>query len=342
MPHCHDFCGRDCQLFFNRQLIAHAVNRSYSNHATVSASMLCQRERCSNIRYPKSEVFDSSDANKRRLAYVEWMAGTRVPQLHGFCCRKCSMKDVDCMASATAPDEEPLDADASLSEAHSFVHDIMQRYPKQAASWNPHNNAIAPNRAGTGQFLVYARFKVMSSDSECWQRHLVLVDTGSAISMVSRTLMYYLDDTPRLSHIRVVGVHAEARSMDSATHASGPGFVQVFGGPLLEERSWVQLRVVTAHPAHLRGFVMLLSFLDFCRLGWSYDQHRAGLMSAVPAGGIADLPDMDFGFDPAQRDPLDAAVHYPQYYPAPSRCPATIDPAEPAAPRRPSSGGRGE
>ena len=294
------------------------------------------------MRYPEDAVFDVGTPQERRDAYLGWYTGEKIPGLKGYCCRTCMMNDVSVMAAGPAPRAEPLDTGADLSKALSLVDDIMLRYPKQAASWNPHNNAIAPNRAGTGQFLVYGRFKVLSNDDECWQRHLVLVDTGSAISMASKTVMYYLDDTPRLSHIRVVGVHAEARSMDSTAHASGPGFVQVFGGPLLAERSWVQLRVVTAHPSHLRGFVMLLSFLDFCRLGWSYDQHRASMMRAVPAGGVADLPDMDFGFDPEISDPLDGATFYPQYYPAPSRCPVTVDPSKLAAPRRPTSGGRDE
>jgi hypothetical protein len=87
---------------------------------------------------------------------------------------------------------------------------------------------------------------------------------------------------------------------------------------------------------------MLLSFLDFCRLGWSYDRHRANMMRAVPVGGVADLPDMDFGFDPEESDPLDSATFYPQYYPAPSRCPVTVDPSKLATPRRPTSGGRDE
>jgi len=51
---------------------------------------------------------------------------------------------------------------------------------------------------------------------------------------------------------------------------------------------------------------------------------------------------MDFGFDPEQSDPLDGATFHPQYYPAPSRCPVTVDPSKPATPRRPTSGGRDE
>jgi ribA/ribD-fused uncharacterized protein len=339
MPHCHDFCGPTCHRSFNDALVTAAVNRSRISRDTVMAAMLCKSEHCSNIRYPEDKVFDVGTPHERRDAYLDWYTGDKIPDLKGYCCRTCMMNAVAVMAAEPAPPSEPVDAGADLSKALSLVDDIMLRYPKQAASWNPHNNAIAPNRAGTGQFLVYGRFKVLSDDNVCWQRHLVLVDTGSAISMASKTVMYYLDDTPRLSHIRVVGVHAEARSMDSTAHASGPGFVQVFGGPLLAERSWVQLRVVTAHPSHLRGFVMLLSFLDFCRLGWSYDQHRDSMMRAVPAGGVADLPDMDFGFDPEDSDPLNRATLYPQYYPAPSRCPVTVDPSKLATPRRPTSGG---
>ena len=342
MPHCHDFCGPTCQRSFNETLVTAAVNRSRNTRDTVTAAMLCKSGHCSNMRYPEDKVFDVGTPEERRDAYLHWYTGDRIPGLYDYCCRTCMMNAVSVMAAEPAPPSEPLDAGADLSKALSLVDDIMLRYPTQAASWNPHNNAIAPNRAGTGQFLVYGRFKVLSDNNECWQRHLVLVDTGSAISMASKTVMYYLDDTPRLSHIRVVGVHAEARSMDSTAHASGPGFVQVFGGPLLAERSWVQLRVVTAHPSHLRGFVMLLSFLDFCRLGWSYDQHRANMMRAVPVGGVADLPDMDFGFDPEESDPLDSATFYPQYYPAPSRCPVTVDPSKLATPRRHTSGGRDE
>ena len=74
----------------------------------------------------------------------------------------------------------------------------------------------------------------------------------------------------------------------------------------------------------------MISFPDFLRLGWSFDEHRSSLMRPVPRNGRSSLPQMGFDFDHNAIDPTSVRVHYPAYFPSPAFCPATVDPSRPA------------
>ena len=158
-------------------------------------------------------------------------------------------------------------------------------------------------------------------------------------------------NTPSASNLRVTGVHGRSQPMNSNDRPSGPGFFQLFNGPLMEGGpAWVQLRAITGTAAQLQrrdgDIDILLSFSDFVRIGWSYDRIRASLLAPTPRGAIP--APITFGFHgrltsaadgSAVLDPLLVAVRHPQYFPAPALCPRGVDPYSTAPPRRRGGGG---
>jgi len=345
-PQAANFCDVGCYARFVDEVVTNSQRSSRSSIERTVDSITCKRVGCDLLRHPRDPLFSSSNDSVKRGAFARWSSGVRPNDLHDFCGRRCARavkrggqaKPVAIMTSAAAS----LDLQAS----ELAVSDILSDNPELASSWNPRNSELAPNRRDSSQFLVRARFKIMRGDVCCWQSHIVLVDTGSALTIVSPELMYFTANTPRTSQIVVSGVHANTASMDSAHHPSGPGFVQIFGGPHLDDgdgSAWVQLRAVAGHPRHLRNsygsYAAMISFPDFVRIGWSFDNHREALLCPVPVGGRSSLPEMGFDFDHTTTDPLSARVHYPPYYPSPSFCPSTVDPTQP---RRAAERGQGE